>query len=395
MSEQLTINLGLMLLVASVVAIITRRLRQPYSVGLVAAGIVLALAPTNIGIPLSADTIYAILLPPLIFEGALQIQWPPFRRDLPVILLLAVVGVGLAAAVVAAGMHWFIGWTWLSAALFGVLIAATDPVSVINAFREMRVDPRLRLLVEAESLMNDGTAAVGVTVLLAIAAGAAISPLAIGGLLLWKVLGGVVAGVAVAGLMLLVAGHTDDHLVEITLTTIAAYGAFILAEHLNASGVLAAMAAGMVVGNIGLRSTISETGREHLVSFWEYAAFLANSLVFILIGLHEAHHVLGMLTWTSAAAVALAMIGRGAAVYGLCPMFARTRMSVSGAYQHVLVWGGLRGALALVLALTLPDAMPEKHMIILAAFSVVAFSIFVQGLTMPPLLTRLGLRGGG
>jgi monovalent cation:H+ antiporter, CPA1 family len=143
MSDQLTVKLGLILLVASVVAIVSRRMRLPYSVGLVAAGILLAIAPTNIGMPISPDAIFTVLLPPLIFEAALQIRWAPFRRDLPLILLLAFVGVAVAAALVAAGMHALAGWSWLGAATFGVLIAATDPVSVIATFKEMKAEPRL------------------------------------------------------------------------------------------------------------------------------------------------------------------------------------------------------------------------------------------------------------
>src|ERR1700733_1858846 len=131
MADQLMVNLGLILLVASVVAMASRRMRLPYSVGLVAAGIVLAILPVGIGIPVSADGIYTILLPPLIFETALQIDWPPFRRELPIVLTLAFAGVTIAATVVAAGMHVLVNWGWLSAAMFGCLIAATDPVSVI------------------------------------------------------------------------------------------------------------------------------------------------------------------------------------------------------------------------------------------------------------------------
>lgn len=391
MSDQLTVKLGLILLVASVVAIVSRKMRLPYSVGLVAAGILLAIAPTDIGIPLSPDAIFTVLLPPLIFEAALQIRWTPFCRDLPVILMLAFVGVAVAAALVAAGMHILVGWSWLGAATFGVLIAATDPVSVVAAFKEMKAEPRLSLLVEAESLLNDGTAAVGFTVLVAIAGGSVADPTAIAGLFAWKVLGGVVVGGGVAGGLLLLAGRTEDHLVEITLTTIAAYGAFLLAEHFEASGVLASLTAGMVVGNIGWRGSISQIGRGHVLSFWEYAAFLANSLVFILIGLHEAHESLRLLTRTAAMAVLLVLLGRAAAVYLLCPVFSRSRLAVDRSYQHVLMWGGLRGALALVLALTLPGTVSERQEIIIAAFAVVAFSIFVQGLTMSQLICRLGL----
>ena len=147
-----------------------------YSVGLVAAGLLLAQAPIVSGVLLSPEGIYTILLPPLIFEAALQIRWSPFRRDLPVILTLAFAGVAIAAATVAAGMHFLVGWSWIGALLFGVLIAATDPVSVIAAFKDMPVAARLSLLVEAESLLNDGAAAVGFTVLLAVAGGSDLVP---------------------------------------------------------------------------------------------------------------------------------------------------------------------------------------------------------------------------
>jgi CPA1 family monovalent cation:H+ antiporter len=128
-----------------------------------------------------------------------------------------------------------------------------------------------------------------------------------------------------------------------------------------------------------------------LESFWEYAAFLANSVVFILIGAHEASEAGRLLTVAAGLAVVLVLAGRVAAIYPLCALFARTRFRVDLRHQHVLVWGGLKGALALALSLAIPDAVPEKGSIILAAFAVVAFSIFAQGLTMPWLIRRLGL----
>ena len=391
MNDALAINLGLILLVVSLVAMVSRRMRLPYSVGLVTAGIALAFLPIGFDVPIPPDHIYAVLLPPLIFEAALQIRWPPFRRELPLILTLAFVGVALAAGMVAVGMHVLAGWGWFTAGIFGSLIAATDPVSVIAAFKELRVEPRLRLLVEAESLLNDGTAAIGFTVLLALGNGAVMDPAAIAGLLLWKVFGGFLIGGTLAGALLLLAGRADDHLVEITLTTIPAYGAFLIAERLDASGVVASLAAGMVIGNIGARGYLSRAGREHVFSFWEYAAFLANSIVFILIGLHEAHQAHSLFTQVTAIAIAVVLLGRIVAVYPLCAAFCRSRLAVGQRYQHVLVWGGLRGALALGLALALPSDFSGREEIIVTAFAVVAFSIFVQGLTMPSLIRVLGL----
>lgn len=391
MTETSIVTLGLLLLVASVVAMITRRANLPYSVGLVTAGIALAFLPVGVDVPLTQNLIFTVFLPPLVFEAALQLRWRPFCRNLPVTLTLAFLGVTIAAASVAAGMHAFVGWGWLGAGLFGTLIAATDPVSVIAAFKELKVEPRLSMIVESESLLNDGAAAVGFGVLAMIAAGGASDPLDIAVSLLWTVLGGVVSGGVVAGAVLILAGRTTDHLVEITLTTIAAYGAFMLAEHFGMSGVLASLTAGLLVGNVGWLGSISEAGRQHVLAFWEYAAFLANSIVFILIGSHEAHQPITLFAGTVAIAIGLVLLGRILAVYPLCALFRGSTLKVDPCYQHVLMWGGLRGALALALALALPDKLLERREIIVVAFAVVAFSIFVQGLTMPWLIHRLGL----
>jgi len=388
-------QLGLILLVACIVAIISRRLRLPYSVGLVVAGICLALLGNAMDVVVTPDLIYTVLLPPLIFEAALQLKWRPFRNDLPVTVTLAFPGVLITGAIIATGMHFVIGWGWLGSALFGALIAATDPVSVVAAFKEIEVEPRLSLLVESESLLNDGAAAVAFAILVSVAHGAGLRPGEMAASLLWMAFGGIAVGILVAGAALLVAGRTDDHLVEITLTTIAAYGSFLLAEHFHMSGVLAALAAGLAVGNVGwtgwMGCSISASGREHVISFWKYAAFLANSVVFILIGGHEASQASRLFTPAAALAIGLVLIGRIAAVYPLCALFARTSLKVDIRHQHVLVWGGLRGALALALALAIPASIPEKGAIIIAAFAVVAFSIFAQGLTMPWLIGVLGL----
>jgi CPA1 family monovalent cation:H+ antiporter len=386
------LTLGLILLTASLVAMLSRRMRLPYSAGLVAAGIGLGFVPGGLDVPLSRDLIFLVVLPPLIFEAALQIEWAPFRRELRTTLLLAFPGVAIAAAVAAVGLHLIVGWGWAGAGLFGVLIAATDPVSVIAAFKELKVEPRLSLLVESESLLNDGAAAVGFVVLTGLAGGAAASAPAIALSLITTVAGGIVAGLVVAGLVLAIAGRTDDHLVEITLTTIVAYGSFLLAEYFGVSGVLATLTAGLMVGNIGWRSAISEGGRGHVLAFWQYAAFLANSFVFIAIGTHEARQDFARYWPIAAVAIVVVLAGRALSVYPLCALLAWTPLRVPGKYQHVLFWGGLRGALALALAL--PDNIPERPVIVVTAFAVVAFSVFAQGIAMPWWIRWLGIRTG-
>ena len=384
-------GLGLLLLLASVVAMLSRRLRLPYSVALVAAGAALAFLPASPALPLSRDLIFNVFLPPLVFEGALQLKWNRFRAELPVTLTLAFLGVPIGAAIVAAGMHYLIGWSWIGASLFGILIAATDPVSVIAAFKEMRVQPRLAMIVESESLLNDGAAAVGFVVLAGIAAGASAGAEQVSATLVWTVLGGLGAGIAVAGAALLLAGRTQDHLVEITLTTIAAYASFLLAERFHASGVLAALAAGLMVGNVGWMGSISDSSRPHVLAFWQFAAFLANSLIFLLIGLHGAHQPIAQFAPAVGLAIVLVLLARVAAVYPLAALFYRSGLRLPAVYQHVLFWGGLRGALALGLALALPAGIAERNQIVVVSFAVVAFSVFVQGLTMPPLLRWFGV----
>jgi CPA1 family monovalent cation:H+ antiporter len=387
--------IGVLLLVACLIAMLSRRLGLPYIVGLVVAGFLIALLPKSPEMPLSRDLIFNILLPPLVFEAALELDWQRFRAELPLTLTLAFAGVAIATAAVAAGMHWIIGWSWIGAALFGVLISATDPVSVIASFREMGCLPRVSMVVEAESLLNDGVAAVGFAVLVSIATGASPRAASVVPAFLWTLGGGLVVGLAVSLAILFIVGRTDDPLVEITLTTIAAYGSFLFAEHLHASGIISALTAGLIVGGYGWDRFVSKEGRERLDAAWQYFAFLANSFVFILIGMSVAHQPLHLLGFTSiAVAILLVLIGRMLSVYPLSALFIGSRWRIRASFQHTLVWGGLRGALALALALTIPTTVPERGAIILTAFAVVGFSILVQGLTMPWLIKRLELNKG-
>jgi len=391
MDSVLLAPIGALLLVACLIAMLSRRLGLPYIVGLVVAGFLISLLPNSPQMPLSRELIFNIFLPPLVFEAALQLDWRDFRRELPLTLTLAFLGVAIAAIVVASGMHWLAGWSWIGASLFGVLIAATDPVSVIASFREMRCEARVSMIVESESLLNDGVAAVGFVILLAIATGASPDAGSIIPAFAWTLIGGTIIGLLVSGAILLIVGRTDDSLVEITLTTITAYGSFLLAEHFHASGIIAALAAGLTIGSGGPR-VMTDLGRDRVLGAWEYFAFLANSFVFILIGMNLAGQSLRQLgSITAIEAILLMLAGRALSIYPLAALFRPTRWRMPAAYQHILFWGGLRGALALALALAVPTSVPERSSIIVTAFVVVAFSILVQGLTMPRLIKRFEL----
>ncbi len=382
-------RIEVLLLIAAVVSMIARRLRLPYTVGLVAAGLLLAVFPQTLKLELTKELIFTALLPPLIFEAAFQMEWKEIRKDFAVTLTLATVGVVLSAGLVAVGVHYLAGWSWETALLIGVLLSATDPVSVIATFKEARVEGRLRMLVEVESLFNDGTAAVLFGVALAAATGGTVT---LGGAsvsFVVTVLGGLVCGLLMGGGVLLLAGRTEDHLVEITFTSVAAYGAFLIAEHFHFSGVLATLTAGILLGNFGPLGAISDKGREAVLAFWEYVGFVANSLIFLLIGIRLTHQPFGAVWLPIVTVIVFVTLGRAVAVYGCCGLFFRTRLKVQGTHQHILFWGGLRGALSLALALGLPETMPKRESVIAVIFAVVAFSVIVQGLTITPLFKRL------
>ncbi len=389
--ENLTIEqIELILLIAAIVTLVARRFKIPYTVGLVLAGIFITVLPLNIEISLSKELLFKVLLPPLIFEAALYISWKELRKDLSVVLTFATVGVLLSAVVTALVMRFTVGWEWSAAILFGVLIAATDPVSVIATFKEAGVEGRLRLLVESESLFNDATAAVAFALAVAFAQGQSLSLTSAIWMMFLSVTGGAACGLLVGGAVLLLSTRTRDYLIEISLTTIAAFGSFWLAEHFHLSGILATMTAGLLVANTGSLGFLTDKGKVTIESFWEFAAFVANSIVFIVLGINTAYQSFARAILPIGIAILAVFLGRAIAIYPCSALFSRSSLKIDKKHQHVLFWGGLRGALALALALGIPAELPYRQEIILVTFGVVAFSIFAQGLTMTPLLRKLG-----
>jgi CPA1 family monovalent cation:H+ antiporter len=340
-------------------------------------------------VQLTKELVFGTLLPPLIFEAAFQLRWRELKKQLPIILTLATVGVVVSTAVTAVGMRYLVQWSWINAIVFGVLISATDPVAVIAIFKDSKIHGRIRLLVEAESLFNDATAAVAFMIVLVLVSGQNVT---IGGSLKTLALvtvGSLVCGGVVAGAVLLLAGATDDHLIEITFTTVAAFGSFLLAEHFHLSGVLATLTTGLIIGNVG-HISISARSRQAVTDFWEYAAFIANSLIFLLIGIRVEHPHYYSLLLPVVIGIGVVLISRAFAIYPLSLIFVRSSLRLTARHQHILVWGGLRGALALALSLGLPTEMPGREELVTVAFAVVAFSLFVQGLTIAPLMRKLG-----
>ncbi len=381
--EEIVISL---LGIAVLVGIFSRRLRMPYTLGLVLIGLALAIF-AEVEVPITGDLILGVLVPPLIFEAAFHIRWDDLKRDLGVILMLAVVGVVLATAVVGLIIHYGLGMALSLSLVFGALVAATDPVAVVALFRSLGAPKRLQVLLEGESLFNDGTAIVVFNLLLGIALTGHYS-VSEGLIDFVRVAGGgFLVGVLLGGLVSSVIARVDDYLLETALTAVLAYGAFLVAEQLHVSGVLAVVAAGLINGNIGPRG-MSPTTRIVVVNFWEFAAFLANSFIFLLIGLQIRPDVL-MANWYAVLwAVGAILVARLLSIYGLSWVGEHIPLS----WKHVMYWGGLRGAVSLALALGLPESLgPVREQMQVMAFGVVLFTLLVQGGSMPWVLKWLNI----
>ena len=377
-------TLVVLLLIAAAVAVAVRRVGVPYTVGLVVVGLIVGLVTHPSAVSLSSDLVFYVFLPILLFEAAFNLEARHLLADWRRVLALAVPGVLVAFALTAAGVHLLGGTTWVVALLFGALIAATDPVSVVALFRRLGVPERLTTMVEAESLFNDGTAAVVFAIVLAaVVDGGSVGVAPAVGRFVWMAVGGMAVGLAVGYVASALHRRIDDHLIEVTLSTIVAFGAFLLGQLLGMSGVVACVTAGIVVGNYGRHRGMGPVTRVTMGTVWEYAAFVANSLIFLLIGLRLDLSLIVDHVGLVLIAFAVVVAARAVTVYGLGAVFRVAGSRVPFAWQHVLVWGGLRGTIALALVLSVPADVPGRETLQVVTFGVVLLSLVGQGLTMP------------
>ncbi|MDP6704992.1 MAG: cation:proton antiporter [Alphaproteobacteria bacterium] len=408
--------LGMMTLLAgvSVLLPVANRYNIPYTVMLAAVGVVLGGLVLVLGAPerwwlagdvlhaidrldLTAEALFYIFLPTLIFESALSINVHRLLEDLAPILALAIVGL-LISAFAIAGAIWLAADVALVACLLlGAIVSATDPVAVVALFRDLGAPRRLTILVEGESLFNDATAIVLFTLLSAMIVGSGESGVVAGaGRFLVVFCGGSVVGfLASMAVCALIGRLRNVPVVEVTLTICLAYLVFILAEHyLHVSGVMAVVTAALVVGTYG-RTQLSPSAWRLLEEIWEHLAFWANSLIFVLVGLLVPHLLLdigvdelGLLAILIAAAVA----ARALIIFALLPALSRLGWAspIEQAYRWVMLWGGLRGAVSLALALIVMESAgfddELRRLVVLLVTGFVLFTLFVQATTIRPLL---------
>jgi CPA1 family monovalent cation:H+ antiporter len=388
-----TLIVGVML-IAALVGIAVSRLRLPYTVALVLVGLVLSLIGVFSDIDLTSDLILLVFLPPLLFEGAINMDLDDLILRWHQVGVLALIGTFISAGVIAIGLMWVPGMTFELAIVLAVMVAATDPVSVLAIFKVHGVGSGLRTLMEGESIFNDALAIVLYLIAIEVAFGEqTVTTRDAFAEFGTEVVVGTATGFVVGFIAHRLMSTLDDHLVEITLSLVTAYGAYLIADRLHGSGVIAVVMAGLLIGNYGTRLAMSASSRAALLDFWEVLAFLANSALFLLMGLSfDITELRGRTLVATASIIASMLIARAIIAYGLLQIFRGSRIApVPTAWQTAVFWGGLRGSIPIALVLGLEQRTFGGVDAVAVVFGVVLFSLIVQGLTCKPVLDRLGL----
>ncbi len=380
-----------LMLLASVVAMLGRFVKIPYTIALVLTGLVVGYFGLLPGLHLEPQILFAIFLPPLLFEAGINIHFRSLQRQWEIIGILAIFGTFISTILVGYGMHYFLGLPLIAALLFGAVISPTDPISVLSLFKRLGVSERLSIVVEAESLFNDGIAVVLFGVIQSVLISGVFSLSQSIFSFFVTVCGGAIVGLLVGSVASRVTKEFDDHLLEITLTTVAAYGSYLAAESVHVSGVIAVVAASLVVGNYGLPQGMTPASRMAVLSFWEYAAFAVNSMVFLLVGLEITVMPLADSLRSVFVATVVVLVARALSVYSLSALLSVAGKIIPKSWRHIMVWSGLRGALSMAMVLGINSAVPERDIFIPVIFGVVLFSLVGQGLTIEPLVDKLRL----
>src|SRR2546428_1278382 len=408
----------LLLIVTLIVALLSRRLRVPYTLLLVIVGFVVGLFPFIPNEHIDPNLVLYVFIPALLFEGAWNAEIDRLEADWLPIVLLAIPGMVLSLLVVAIVLHFGIGLSWLLALLVGAIVAPTDPVAVIALFQQLGVPDRLRTLVEGESIFNDGTGGAAYELVLAVLlptlglAEVAGNPsfqntpaLGIITEVLWLIFGGFLLGLGVGWLVSHLLRRIDDRLVVITITIAVAYGMYVLGAALSTSGLLAVVGAGLVMGSYGRKHAMSPRTIEAADDVWEFIDYLANSLLFLLLGFELALTNLVQSFPGIFFGLLGAIIGRVLMIYAFIPLQdvlarwwarrtaeRRTRLPrprpVPSAWRPVMVLSGLRGALSLALVLGLPTELEQRNLLTDIVYGIILVTLIGQGLALRILLPR-------
>jgi CPA1 family monovalent cation:H+ antiporter len=382
------------------VALVSSRLRFPYTAALVLVGLGISALPIRDSLQVSPELAVTVLLPGLVFEAAYRLDGDELRRTFGGVALLAVPGVLVTAVVVAFILNVATGLPMKEAFLVGAIVSATDPVAVVSTMRRLSAPQRLVTLVDAESLFNDGTAALVFVVAVAALGAEPPSFAAAAGQFTVGLLGSIAIGAIAGFLISRVLKSTSEHLIELTLTLLAAYGTYLVADLLHQSGIIASVVAGIVVGTYGRREGLSPRAQEAIDVVWEFLAYVLTGAAFLLVGIAIPLGSLAAAAVWIAWGVAAVFIGRAIVVYGMLGGVSRLEGRIRRvpalplSWLHVMNWTGLRGAVATALALSIPPGTPDRELLQGIAFGIVLFTLLVQGTTAGRVIRWAGVHGG-
>ena len=367
------------LIAAAVIAVIAERVRLPYTIALVLAGFLAGSLHVFPRVTVSSDVLLTLLIPPLLFEGSLSLSPTDLRTYGGLIALLAIPGTLLAAVVIGGVAGVLFPLSGRTALTLGAIASAIDPVSVIALIREARIDRHLGTILETEAVWNDGVAIVLVTI---VAGSARVGILAAAGQFVWLLGAGALVGAVLAYAVCYGLAPTRQPLVQALGSLIVAVGSLVAATSVGASGVVAVMIAGLVFGSTGLRH-LTEAGRETVRTLWAVIAFLANTMLFLLIGLQVPGGLLLHHGGLIAVVIVTALVVRAVSVYGACALYERV-VPIARGWRAVLSWGGVRGGVAVALVLGLAAQTPGREAVEAAVFGLVLFTLLGQGLCRCP-----------
>lgn len=397
----------ILLLIALVVIIVARRLAIPYTLGLVVVGLAISFFVNDMqGVRLTPNLVLFVFLPALLFEGAFASSVRHLREHWVPILLFAIPGVLLTLTIIALPFHFLIGLDWATAVLLGAILAPTDPIAVLGLFRQLKASPDLSAIIEGESLFNDGVAGSLYQIFLALIVASAQGHAETGAVLwfhgigtfLVEAGGGCVVGLICSFLVSRALKFVDEPLFETIVTIVTAYGSYLLADALHLSGIIAVVVAGLVIGSYGRSIGLSEQTRETVDAFWSVLGFLANALIFLLVGL-ELNPVkfltfpgLNSLLVNAGLAICAVLIARLLMVYLLPRAWTSRKVTSLPLWRVTLFWSGLRGALSLALVLALPLEVPQREILLISTYAVILFTLLVQGLSIRVIIQHASSR---